>query len=254
MEVNELTEFAVGLFSSMALADTVHREFQEIFFTQNGCTFDKKGRYPPSFYRANLKTVLEKDYEGKQIKEYIPGVASYIEAQADDQFLEVTEKFARSCTNYSDGADIPMEESDYFSMFVGISAIDQTINRFDRDGVNPGDGPDGVLQPNEVMDAFPIYKSAVENIIPVGFLKRYSKGFFQYLIKYEKVPDVQGIDSLGAFWQAVKDGVHFIKFLLTPERKRLASADRYTFAKILEVLAEFSPEATDNPFPCDALK
>ena len=254
MEVNELTEFAIGLFSSMALADTVHREFQEIFFAENGCTFDTKGRYPPSFYRANLETVLEKNYNGKKIRDYIPGVADYVAAQTNDDFLKVTENFSRSCTNFSNGDDIPMEESDYFSMFVGISAIDQTINRFDKDGVNVGDGPDGVLQPNEVMNAFPIYKTAVENIIPIGFLKRYSKGFFQYLIKYEKVPDVQGIKSLGDFWKAVKDGVHFVKFLLTPERKRLASADRYTFAKILEVLADFSPEAKENPFPCDALK
>lgn len=260
MSVEELTEFAIGLLSSSSIGAFLHEQFSMLCLKDSSCELDDIGRYAPQFYRDNLFTVLDMSYGGKKIKDYYPGVADYLEKNDKDEFLKIAENFSRSCATFDDGTDVPMEQGDYFSMLVGLTAIEQTINRFDKHGVYSslirGYEPtaDGILQPDEVMNAYPIYKSAIEEIIPVGFLKKYSKGFFQYLIKYEKVPDVEDIKSLRDFWRAFKNGAHFIKFLFTPQRSRAASADRYTLAKILEVLSEFSPESKENPFPCEKLR
>lgn len=249
MSVNELTEFAVGLLSSSSIGSFVHEKMTELCKNNSDCSLDSKGRYSPDFYRAELNTVLNMDYGDKRVRDYYPGLYSYLQRNDSERFLKVTEKFARSCTHFKDGKDTPMSGGDYFNMFVGMTAIEQTINRFDKHGASFDDLPDGILQSDEVMAAFPIYKSAVEGIIPSASLKKYSKVFFQYLIKYERVPDIEG-----GLWSVVKGSSHFLKFLLTPERKRLASADRYTFAKILEVLSDFSPASKANPFPCEILR
>lgn len=254
MSINELTEFAIGLLSSSSVASFLHEKFTELCLNDSKCELDSKGRYSTQFYRENFSLVMDMNFGDKKLQEYFPGVGRYLESTEQDKFLKVTENFARSCAQFSDGTDVPMEQSDYFSMLVGVSAIEQTINRFDSHGANGDSNPDGILQSDEVMLAYPIYKSSIEKIIPVGFLKKYSKAFFQYLIKYEKVPEVEDIKSLRDFWRALKNGAHFVKFLFTPERKRLASANRYTLAKILEVLSDFSPESKANPFPCEKLR
>lgn len=249
MGVNELTEFAISLLSSSSVGSFIHEKMTELCISSTNCSLDSKGRYSPDFYRTELMNVMNMDYGNNKVLNFFPGLYDYLEQTDREDFLKVTESFARSCTHFENGEDIPMSGGDYFNMFVGLTAIDQTINRFDKHGVSADDLPDGILQPDEVMEAFPLYKSAVEEIIPSNYLKKYARVFFQYLIKFERIPDVEG-----GLWSTVKGGSHFFKFLLTPEKKRLASADRYTFAKILEVLSNESPASKANPFPCDKLR
>ena len=141
-----------------------------------------------------------------------------------------------------------MEESDGIVTWAGLIAIEQSMLRFDKDN-------SGILEPRELDDAYKVYESAIKGLIPVEALKGQSKKVFQYMVKYKRVPEVPEIKGFRSFWKAVTEAVKFAKFSwFTRSGKRKSDADRMTFAAVLEIIAENSPAALENPYPCETLR
>ncbi|MCT4643129.1 MAG: hypothetical protein N4A33_12635 [Bacteriovoracaceae bacterium] len=252
MEINEATEFALDLISSGSIANAIDTEMKKLCIEDSDCHLDAKGRYLPEFYRKKYKQMFNTKYNGSTIADHLPGLYNYLEslsAEKIDEFFYVAERFSRSCTLFEDGSPVPMESGDYFSMFAGLMAIEQTINKFDQRGIKQGSLPDGILQPVEAEIAYPIYEDAIKAIIPVESLKKDSKVFFWYLLKYEQVPDVEG-----NIFRTIGQGAKFLWFKAKKEKNQKSSATRFTIAKILEVLAFYSEAAVTNPFPCEELR
>lgn len=253
IEVNEMTEFAVSLLSANSMATKSYDYFAD------KCELDEKGRFSPECYREKFLDFFDEEIdEGQKVKDYLPKLADYLESLNDveiDDFLQQIEVFSRSCT-YFDTAKteaVPMSSNDFFMIFGGLIAMESTFNRFDR-----GFGSDynnNVLDVDEVERAYDeVYEGAVKALIPGNFLKRFGKSFYFYLVKYNRLPDVENINGFGDLWRALKQGFHFVGFLFKRKHKKQSPASRYTLAMVLRILAEKSETNINNPFPCETLR
>jgi hypothetical protein len=164
------------------------------------------------------------------------------ETQISDFIME-TEKFARLCTKFDDGTDVPMNRYDMMSIFGGIINVEQTMARFDVNHNN-------ILDPQEVEEAYKVYENAIRALIPeikvfgMNILQPLAKQFFLYLIKYKTLPDPKKFGTI----------IDFVKFLTKFKSQKVASADRMTIATILKTLAVESPANKENPFDCSTLR
>lgn len=227
VEVNELTEFAVELLSSTSLAKMADGHFQQF------CDIvDDKNRYTPECYRNEFVRMLEVSKDDVTIGKKLGKLKSYLKDPETNvvEYLEITEKFTRSCTHFDDGTPVPMNEGELFLLLSGMLAVEQTMIRFDKNN-------DNSLNPDEVDLAFPIYESAIKALLPDA-LQYLAKKVFLYMIKNEKVP------SSGAV----------VGLIVTPARALRATAKRKTLAIILKALSEESPANKANPFPCETLR
>ena len=129
--------------------------------------------------------------------------------------------------------------------WAGLLVIEQSMLRFD---VNR----DNILSPSELDKLYVVFRGALEALIPVDFLKRYSKDIFRYIVKFQRLPEteVKGFKSL---WRALRQGAHFVRFLFKSDRKQSVDADRMTYAAVLKIIAENTP-STDAPFDCETLR
>lgn len=247
IELPEFVEFINTIRASFALSDKMHSYFKDV------CTVDEKGRIMPSCYRERFLDFMEQDAGTSQglVKDYLPSLYQYLNDAKDrgelEQYLVSTSKFSRSCTVFTDGTEVPMKKGDFIVSWGGLLSIEQSIVKFDKN-------ENEFLDPDEVDDAFNVYKAAVEGLLPAESLKKLSKDFFKYLVKYKKVPEIPEIDGFKSFWKALRETVHFGRFLLKSNSEQDASADRMTFAAVLKIIAENSPTNKENPYPCDTLK
>ncbi len=246
IEIPEFVEFVITLTTSLNLSSAMEK------YMLARCEKDKKGRVHPGCYRENFIDFLDHQLEnGNVVSSYLPGLANYLaEMETDEEaeeYLISTSKFSRVCTTFNDGTEVPMKHGDFFVSWAGLLAVEQSMLRYDVDG-------SGILEPKEVIKAYDIYKSAVEGMIPVEFLKKYSKTFFLYLVKYKRVPEIPEITGLRSIWRAIREGYHFVKFIFKSQRNKEADADRMTFAAVLRIIAENSPANKENPYPCETLR
>ncbi len=247
VEIPEFVEFIITLTASMNFTD----DMKEYLFER--CEVDDKQRIQPSCYREHflsyINTHLKKN--DKPVQSFIPNLYNYLtglEGKEVDKYLKATAKFSRVCTNFNDRSEVPMNYGDFFVTWGGLLSIEQSLLRFDTN-------KSGVLEPREVDNAYYVYKEAIEEMIPYAYLKKFSKQFFQYIIKFKRVPEVPNITGPTSLWNAVKQGVHFAWFITAySERERQGSADRMTFALVLQVIAQNSPENLKNPYPCETLR
>lgn len=238
IEIPEFTEFGITMLTAIDLANVMHDYLKSV------CPLDENKRYPAQCYRDNFLSVLNLDYKGKFIKDFVPNLYNFLAESHTNvvaEYLVQTGKFSRTCSTYNDGSEIPMKWGDAVVSWAGLLAIEQSMVRFDENNTN-------ILEPREVDEVYLIYKSAVQGLIPVNFLKSYSKTFFQYVVKYKKIPQVQG----SSMWRAIREGGHFVKFMFSSNKR--VSADRSTYAAVLKIIAENSPSRKTNPFNCDTLK
>lgn len=247
IEINEFVEFMVTMTSALRLATDMQSELQEKCGTEG---FEK---IHPACYRLGMKEFLTSSTgreDGKERKDYLPQMYNYLDAQTAqgfDNYLRATAKFSRACTHYDDGTEVPMGFGDFIVTWGGFLAVEQSILTFDADR-------SGILEPREVDTAYTVYKPAIEALIEPAFMKRFSYGIFQYMVKYNKVPEIPEINGVRSFLNAAGAGVHLVQFLIRPNRYRRANADRMTFAKILEIIGKNSPAALADPFDCELLR
>lgn len=251
IEINEFVEFVVTMTSSLKLATDMQEELQK------KCGVEGYSKIHPGCYRLEMKNFLEasvdksdKKSSAKTRKDFLPGMYNYINAQTVstfDTFIRSAAKFSRTCTHFEDGTEVPMSSGDFIVSWGGFLAVEQSILTFDINKT-------GILEPREVLTAYGVYKSAIEALIPVEFMKRYSYGIFQYMIRYQRVPEIPDITGVRSFFRALREGSHLVQFLVRPQRYRNSSADRMTFAKVLEIIAKNSPSKKENPFDCEQLR
>jgi hypothetical protein len=147
---------------------------------------------------------------------------------------------ARSCNHFTDGnkEEIPYEEGDIMTIMLALMHAETTVLRWDKNGNN-------FMDSDEVNKAYEIYSPALDGFLegknPI--IKKFKKQIYQYMIKYEKIPDEK---DFGSLW-------NFVKFLLSFNKK--ANASRKTIISVLVVIGEQNRLLQTSPqFNCNLLR
>ena len=121
------------------------------------------------------------------------------------------------------------------SVFLAMMHIETTIIRWDVRHHN------NFMDSDEVMDAYTIYSPALDGFLVKmpPLVQRLKKQIYQFLVKYEKVPDAKEFSSL----------FKFARFLLSFNKE--APANRKTIASILVTIGE---NGTPSAFDCSLLR
>jgi hypothetical protein len=257
MEVPELTEFLVGLFTALEVKDFFTDTMLELCSEE----LDEFDRIAPICFRRNFIKVLETKITGdsKSIAEYMPLFHNYLYELLEDlpegdeitestgymKFIKETEAFTRTCTHYDEDKteEIPLKGNDAFGVFAGLLNIESTMLKFDLNQNGQLDGKVRKGQTNEVTKAYyEVYKGAMKALVAPdgGWKKMLAKPIFLYLIKKGIVPDESSPKSM---WK-------FFKFYIR-KKKQPANAKRMTIATILRTLGEQSENSIKFPFKCD---
>lgn len=240
MDVNEATEFAVSLFSSINISKDMYG-----YMKDQGCPMDRFDRIEPSCFRKHFWKGYCTYY-----KNYFPLMFESINApkkcenfensQATDVFLDKAISAARSCNVYTDGnkEEIPYSEGDFMTILLAIMHSETTIIRWDVNNNN-------YMDEGEVNAAYDIYSPALDGFLEgkSPIIKRFKKQIYQYMIKYETVPDEK---DFGSIWR-------FVKFLLSFDKR--APANRKTIVSLLNVIGEQNKKIQTGPeFDCNLLR
>lgn len=236
IEVNEMVEFIINVYSAFKISGVLDERLTKV------CDLDNQGRYTPTCYRSHFKSMMHlKSKKGKRILDHFPKLYQFListDFAGRIKYYKKVSKFTRTCIAFNDGSEVPMSRSDVFMIFSGMIAIEQTFLRYDTNKNN-------ILDPNEVDHSYSTYAQAVKAIVPGDFLKKWSKDFYLYLMKYEKVPEVKDV----GFFRALGEGADFIWYKAF--RNKQTTATRYTLATVLRVIDE---QSESKPFDCETLR
>ena len=263
LDANEATEFAIALITSMDISKVMID-----YYKFKGCSFDKFNRVEASCFRQHFfKGLCESFDDGNKeayrggYRTYFPMMFEYIGAKSCDQiqntaannlFLDVSIKAARGCNYYNDDHGKPTSEEIYYSegdmmtILMVLLHSEATTLRWD-DIYNKGNG-NNLLDAAEMDRAYEIYSPALDGFLAdkPGIIKSLKKQIYQYLVKYETVPDEKEFSSI---WK-------FVKFLVS--FKKQAPAPRKTLASILYQIGEQNKKtaiAANKPqFDCNLMK
>ena len=244
-DVNEATEFAISLFTAIDISKDLQNHF--INLTKNNkCEMDEYGRVSPECFRNNFfegvclnypdqfpklfASLGATVYENKKLVCRIPPSAANL------AYLDRAVKAARTCNVYPNTTEeIYYGKGDMMSTFLAMMHIETTILRWDTRIHN------NVMDPAEVMDAYNIYSPALDGFLEKmpNIVKKLKKQIYQYMVKYEQVPDQKDFSSI---WK-------FVKFLLSFDKG--ATANRKTIASLLVTIGA---QGTQSTFKCECLK
>lgn len=250
LDVNEGTEFAVSLFSALSMSEDMHK-----FFQDKKCEFDEYDRTSPECFKANFWPALCKHYE-----QYFPlmfqsfnvpkackgdgsigpdGRLSWVSSELD-VFLDKAISAARSCNFYTDGdkEEIPYSKGDIMTIMLAIMHAETTVLRWDTDG-------DNIMNADEVERSYEIYSPALDGFLEEKspIIRALKKQIFQYMIKYESIPDEKNFSSI---WK-------FVKFLLSFNKK--APATRKTIVSLLDAVGKENAKIAEGPvFDCNLMR
>lgn len=224
MDVNEASEFGVSLIGALKMTDSM-----TTYFKGKKCEFDQFNRVEPNCMRRYFLPSICDGY-----RKYMPLLFSSINApkicenidtedEFNKKFIYFAEVAARPCMNYTDGAkeEIWYTEGDLTAMIMVVLHSETTVLRWDVNNNN-------ILESDEVMKAYPIYSTALDGFLETrpAIIKKFKKQIYQYLVKYEEVPDEKNFKSV---WK-------FIKFLMSFNKK--STATRKTIASVLMAIGE----------------
>jgi hypothetical protein len=240
LDVNEATEFGLTLFSGINIASDLMT-----YLKSKGCAVDRFGRIEPQCLKANFFQGFCKSY-----RSYYPLFFKALNAPAKCEdipnnesnqiFLGTSIDAARTCNYYTDGQkeEIWYSEGDIMSIMLALIHAETTILRWDANGNN-------FLDADEVNRAYEIYSPALDGFLEdkPAIIKRFKKQIFQFLIKYEQIPDDKEFKSI---WK-------FVRFLLSFDKK--APAYRKTITSVLKTIGEENQKiSTTKPFDCNLLR
>jgi len=164
----------------------------------------------------------------------------FVETAASAELLDRVILAARSCNNYTDGnkEEIFYSKGDMMTIMIALLHVETTILRWDANGNN-------YMDADEVNAAYDIYSPALDGFLESknAIIKKFKKQIYQFMIKYEQVPDEK---DFGSIWK-------FIKFLLSFNKK--APATRKTIASILVAIGNENTKLQTGPvFDCNLLR
>ncbi len=257
LDVDEATEFAISLMTAMDAQKTLFKFYeQKVVEDASTCHLDEFDRINPECFNKYFYNGVCTHY-----RQYFPRLFEYLgisdEASCDANFnsehnfnyLVASAKAARFCHQYPDDlSEIPYTEGDIMSILLAMMHIETTITRWDSNLNN-------FMDANEVMDAYSIYKPAINSMLPKlpsvldtpKIRETLAKQVFLYLVKFEEVPKTQKGQDI---WKLVK-------FLLSFNAKK-APAERKTIASILRIVSEEGKKKADAQgelsFDCNWLR
>lgn len=240
MDINEGTEFALTLLSAIPMSD-------EIFASMKAdptCRVDEFDRVDPDCFKNNYWKALCDGY-----KNYYPLLFEYLGPQKCSAWVNSSENIlflnklsdaARTCNYYDESKteEIAYSKSDVMNILVAMTHVETTILRWDINNNN-------FMDASEVNSAYEIYSPALDGFLEdqSAIIKKFKKQIFQFLVKYEEIPDPKEFKSI---WK-------FIKFLLKFDKKSPAS--RKTIASILVAIGEQNKkQATGPQFDCQLMR
>jgi hypothetical protein len=243
MDVNEGTEFAVALLSSIKITDDIFKTMAKTpEAPENKCSIDEFNRLEPVCFKEQFWSSLKKDYSFNfpLMLKFVDDNKTAGRDATNSVFLQRAIGASRGCNFYTDGAkeEIPFSKGDIMSVLIALMHAETTVLRWDKNGNN-------TMDPDEVMDAYEIYSPALDGFLDgkPGIIKALKKQIYQYLIKYEQVPNEKDFSSL---WK-------FVKFLLSFNKK--APATRKTIISILDVIGIENAKLQTGPgFDCNLLR
>lgn len=240
MDVNEATEFGINLITTLTMAD-----YMFDYFKQKGCEFDEFGRVTPECIKSYFFTSLCTKYNNhlplffssigrRDTCESIPQNAFNLE------FLDKSAKAARVCSYYTDGEkeEINYSESDVSTMLMVMLHSETTVIRWDKN-------KDNILNADEVNSAYSIYGPALDGflITKPAIIQKFKKQIYQYLIKFEEVPNETQFKSI---WK-------FIKFLMSFNKE--SPATRKTITSVLKTIGDENAKLPTAPqIDCNYLR
>jgi hypothetical protein len=241
LDVNEAAEFVETYITSSAAGEKLLEFYKK---PEQGCTIDRFDRVEPACFRKHFFRGICEMYKGN-----FPSMMKYLgtndcskipETELNLAFLDMSIRANKTCMVYPDTKEeIYYSQSDIMSTVLVLMHIETTILRWDINGNN-------FMDENEVLNAFPTYRPAIEGMLPPKFpiLKKFSKQLFQYLIRFEKAPEVKT-------W---KDVTNLLSFLFNTPRTR--PADRKTIAAVLKTVGDQALKKTplDQQFKCEWLR
>ncbi len=240
MDVNEATEFALSLFTAINISSDIHT-----YLKDQNCAVDKFDRVEPGCYRANFFKGFCKYY-----RSYYPLLFQSLNAPMKCEDFDLTPEnsdflnrailAARTCNYYNTPAkeEIYYSESDTMTVILALVHAETTVLRWDLNKNN-------IMDSDEVSRAYEIYSPALDGLLEgkSPTLKKFKKQIFQYIIKYEQVPDEK---NFGSVWK-------FIKFLISFNKK--SPATRRTILSVLMAISEENAKLQAGPkFNCDLMR
>jgi hypothetical protein len=239
MDINEATEFGVSLISGIGIADDLYGYMKE-----KNCTIDQFNRVEPNCFKANFWKGLCTNY-----RTYFPLMFMSLNSPKSCDDIENTEEFeqlfkksvdaARTCNYYTDGnkEEIFYSKGDFMTILLAMMHAETTVLRWDFNNNN-------VMDPSEVDKAYSIYSPALDGFLEnkSPLIKKFKKQIYQYLIKYEKVPNEKDFRSI---WK-------FIKFLLSFNKE--SPATRKTIVSVLKTIGDENKKLAPDKFDCNWLR
>lgn len=246
LDVDEATEFGISLMTAIKAQNKMYD-----FYKEKNCEFDQFGRVEPNCFKQNFYQGLCKNY-----RPYFPRFFEYLGAdsnqgcnqnfnsQKNQVYLLNSIQAARTCHVYpDDNQEIWYAKGDIRSTLLAMMHIETTIIRWDKNLNN-------FMDPDEVMDAYAIYKPAITGMLPEikpPFNKKWLVDFltekvYIWLVKYEEAPP--GTGGIGAILKKVVG-------------LKKSPAERKTIASILKVIGEQSKKKVTKPedvFDCRWLR
>jgi hypothetical protein len=251
-DVNEATEFAISLFTSIDVGSDVKAHFDQLV-AKGQCQADEFGRFTPDCFKRNFfqavclnypdqypklfaslgATVYEADPKNPKLKKLVCRIPYESAGQA---YLTTAVKAARTCNVYPDTQEeIYYSKSDMQAIFMAIMHIETTILRWDVRNRN------NIMDADEVMDAYNIYSPALDGFLEdkPAIIKKLKKQIYQYMVKYEQIPNEK---DFGSLWK-------FVKFLMSFNKQ--APGNRKTIGSILVTIGE---QGAPSTFDCNLLR
>jgi hypothetical protein len=232
LDVDEAAEFAISLVTAM---DAKSKLFN--FYEDKNCQRDEFNRLDASCFKEHFFEAICTNY-----RDNFPRLFEFLgtnnELKCNEQnfnsehnlnYLNASAQAARFCHLYpDDNTEIKYSEGDIMSILLAMMHIETTITRWDTNQNNTMDS-------NEVMDAYAIYKPAINGMLPKlpsvldtpKIRETLAKQVYLYLVKFEEVPKTKKGQDI---WKLVK-------FLLSFNGKK-APAHRKTIASILRIVSE----------------
>ena len=257
VEIPEFTEFVVSMLSSLKLS----KDF--FAFIKDKCEFDDRGRVTQKCVNENYIGFFNSEKGDEDFSEIFPGLKNFIEeleTEERNKYFDDAAKFSRTCTHFADGSEVPVSQSEMIILWAGLLNIEQSFLRFDEPSEGTVRTADNILDDAEVRATYPVFEAAVKGMIPVKFLKKFSRQIFYYLVVNKKVPNFDEIESISDLKRVLGGAFSLGGFIFgryvekyTPFASLEMQADRMTFSAVLRLIQENIPPSGPE-FDCETLR
>lgn len=261
LDVDEAAEFAISLVTAI---DAKKKVFS--YYDKLNCTREQVGelsRIEPNCFKDNFYRAICENY-----RSHFPRLFEYLGADPNGgceqnfnsvhnmAYLNSAAQAARTCHVYpDDSSEIYYSEGDVMSILLAMMHIETTITRWDSNLNN-------TMDPKEVIDAWSIYRPAIIGMLPDAVKKMpekiqetLAKLIYQYLVKFEEAPKLEGKD----IWKTIGNLGKLLMKKAPAHRKNIAAilkvvGDQSKLKAQKEYEANPNDPAVEKPFDCNWMR